>query len=71
MSRFILNTLGGDTHKFYKRGYAESAGGPPLDYPVEYTFVYVTSRSTQIMTETGEENDIDLFNSPVPKAETE
>jgi len=68
VSGFILATFG-DNKKFYKRGHSVTSGGPPLDYPVEYTYVYVTSRDTQIMVETGEENDIDLFNSPVPKTE--
>jgi hypothetical protein len=53
---FILGMFG-DITGFYRRGHTEC----PEGHPDNYTYMFVTARDTKVMVETGEENDIDLF----------
>lgn len=59
VSGLILSMFGGRdaTMPFYKRAHPEC----PSDHPEKFTYMFVTSRDTKVMVDTGEENDIDLF----------
>lgn len=63
-SSMILGMFGNKT-PFYRRGHAEC----PEGHPQEFTYMFVTAGATKVMVESGEENDIDLFNTSPKSAE--
>lgn len=59
VSKTILNIFGDEksTVRFMKRGDENT----PETHPLDFQYVWVTSKATKVMVDSGEENDIDLF----------
>ena len=59
VSKFVLNIFGDDksTTRFMKRGDENT----PDEYPLDFQYVWVTSKATKQMIDDGEENEVELF----------
>jgi len=55
-NKWVLEEFGNAT-PFYRKGHVEC----PESHPQEFTYIFVTAKVTKDIVETGEENDIDLF----------